>query len=231
MTLAEDRKQPLSARIYDDLRTQIVSLALEPGTMIFENSIAAAHGASRTPVRQALTLLEREELVEVLPQRGARVAPLSIRKFHEAQAVRETLELAAFRTAATVWNSDDPEFAARDRDIEYNLQLQKVSSETSDYLMFTRLDNEFHAAFMVAAGNLTLFNVVTSMRTHLNRMRYLELAVMKHERSSMQQHHDIRDAVRRNDIDGTQALLSEHLGLLDGARDDIIAKHSHLFTD
>jgi len=75
--------------IYGELRKRIVSLTYHPGTMIFENVVAAEFKVSRTPVRQAFFRLAREELLgDSAPARGAGF-PSVDRQGEEAQAVRE----------------------------------------------------------------------------------------------------------------------------------------------
>src|SRR5579875_1929969 len=89
-------RKTLGEGAYQEIRNAIISLQLKPGQMISENELATSLGVSRTPIREALLMLNREALVEILPQRGARVAHINEHKVQEARFVRESLEVSAF---------------------------------------------------------------------------------------------------------------------------------------
>src|SRR3954471_16619006 len=88
------------ARVYANLRDAIVRADLAPGRQLSENELAASLGVSRTPVREALQRLRDDRLVEIVPQLGTFVSPISTRAVADAQFVREALECAAIRLAA-----------------------------------------------------------------------------------------------------------------------------------
>src|SRR3954465_11416261 len=113
-TLSRARDQ-----VYDRLRASIVTAELEPGRQLSENELAGRLGVSRTPVREALVRLRDDRLVEIVPQLGTFVAPISDRAVGDAQFVREALECAALRAAA-------PRVTAEDLDaLEQNLAAQE----------------------------------------------------------------------------------------------------------
>src|SRR3954454_20202107 len=86
--------------VYDALRNAIVTTELEPGQQISENEIADKLGVSRTPVREALARLRDDQLVQIVPQTGTFVAPISVSGVDDAQFLREALECSAVRLAA-----------------------------------------------------------------------------------------------------------------------------------
>ena len=85
---ALDRAQPLSAQIYDLLREAIVTMAVLPSDVIFERALSETLGISRTPVREALQRLAREELVTIAAQSGTFVAPVLREQFTEGALIR-----------------------------------------------------------------------------------------------------------------------------------------------
>src|SRR3954468_21043604 len=99
--------EPARTRAYAALREAIVAMELPPGARLSENELAARLGVSRTPVREALIRLRDEQLVEIAPQRGTFVTPISVRGVLDAQFVREALECAAVRLAAEHATDDD----------------------------------------------------------------------------------------------------------------------------
>lgn len=228
---ASETRRSASDAIYDDLRNDIVRLVLEPGSFIYESALATKHGASRTPVRQAFARLERDHLLEVIPQRGARVAPLSVRAITEAQTVRESLEITAIGELATQWDRDDLRFRLIGGEIEHNLDQQTRAAHDRDSMAFVGLDSAFHSLLMNAAGNSTLQRCVESVRLHLQRLRYLELEFMRHEHRSVEQHREIIAAVIDNDITTSRAVMADHLALVAEVRETIYSRRSDIFED
>lgn len=90
----------LKERVYRAMRDEIVATALPPGEELYEARLAARYGVSKTPVREALALLCREGLVQVLPRRGYRVAEVTARDVEECFRLRLLLEPEAARLAA-----------------------------------------------------------------------------------------------------------------------------------
>src|SRR5438874_12461499 len=87
-------------RVQDVIRDAIVRLELPPGTAIDKAALCARLGVSRFPVSEALGRLAAEGLVEVLPQRGTRVARIRLAEAHQAMFIRRALEADAARAVA-----------------------------------------------------------------------------------------------------------------------------------
>src|SRR5471030_2616454 len=92
---------------YQALRDAVVCGELEPGRQLSENELAELLGVSRTPVREALIRLRDDRLVEIVPQLGTFVTRISVAAVEDAQFIREALECAAVRIAATAADAGD----------------------------------------------------------------------------------------------------------------------------
>jgi DNA-binding FadR family transcriptional regulator len=101
---------PASRQVYRALRDAIIATDLEPGQRISENELAERLAVSRTPVREALIRLRDERFVQIVPQLGTFVTRISAAAVQDAQFIRESLECAAVRLAAT--RADDGDIAA-----------------------------------------------------------------------------------------------------------------------
>src|SRR5690348_8682679 len=123
------------ARVYANLRDAIVRAELAPGRQLSENELAASLGVSRTPVREALQRLRDDRLVEIVPQLGTFVSPISGRAVADAQFIREALECAAVRAAAERITADDIE------ELEQNLAAQERARDRADLDAFYLLDD------------------------------------------------------------------------------------------
>src|SRR6267154_5719260 len=94
------RAATASARIYSDLRAQLVSLQRHPGEVISEAEIALSYGVSRTPVREAILKLSDEGLLEIFPQSGIFVSRIPVAALPEAIIIRKSLEETTTRLTA-----------------------------------------------------------------------------------------------------------------------------------
>lgn len=209
-------RRSLGDQIYESIRERIVSLALAPGAMVYENEIAEALGVSRTPVREAIRLLVSEGLLDVLPQRGTRIALISGRKVRDARFVRERLELGAFRAAAERWPHIDPAVrAAAAAKLEGLLAQQRAAADSRDIARFLPLDEAFHREILRLADNSTLLQIVDQMRAHLNRVRALALQRFDDMDRLADEHESLLAAVAGGNADAAEERLARHLGKLD----------------
>lgn len=200
----------MGERAYEQIREAIVTLSLKPGQMVYEAELGARLGMSRTPVREGIRMLMMEEMIEVLPQRGMRVALISEQKVEEIRFVRESLEVSAFRSVARRWQSDQT-CHALDGEVERLLQGQEAAAQLEDMGRFLELDEKFHQVFLEQTGNRTLMGVMNQMRSHLNRVRALSLSVKPHAALIVAEHRRIFEAVRQGRERETDEVLTHHL--------------------
>src|SRR5271168_2947084 len=94
------RTATAAARIYADLRSELVSLQRRPGEAVSEAEIALAYGVSRTPVREAILKLSDDGLIDIFPQSGSFVSRIPLGALPEAIIIRKALEETTARLAA-----------------------------------------------------------------------------------------------------------------------------------
>jgi DNA-binding GntR family transcriptional regulator len=228
--ISSPNRKTLGEVAYKAIRDEIIALRLEPGQMIYENELATSLGVSRTPIREAFVMLLKEELIEVLPQRGARVAYLSVKKVDEARFVRESLEISAFRNVARNWNENETRYKKLRIDAKQLLEEQKSAAANGEYVEFLHLDEAFHQVILENIENQTLLSVVSQMRGHLNRMRYLELKEAHEMSKLISQHENIFKAITVNDEQKTEDLLAHHLKQVKDELPKIIKKYTNYFN-
>lgn len=170
-----------------------------------------------------------EELIEILPQRGARIAYMSKKKIEEARFVRLSLEVSAFKEAARKWNANDAAFEKAYQQIKGILEEHRKIIDEQNFDRFLELDESFHSAVLELTGNSTLISIINQMRGHLNRMRYLELLETKHMNQLVSEHEAIFEAITVNDEEKTERLLREHITSLEYCTPDLVKKYSHYF--
>lgn len=197
--------RPLHATVVDRLRDMIVQGELAPGTKLNERVLGTALGMSRTPLREALKYLASEGLVELLPNRGAIVAPLDPERVKQMFAVMGALEALAGELACRgATDADINEIRA----LHFQMLAHHARRDLAEYF---RLNQEIHLKIVDAAGNEPLAEIYRSLNAHVRRARYM--ANLSHERwdNAVREHQEILDALTRRDGAMLQRMLRDHL--------------------
>ncbi len=198
-------RAPAGPYLYAALRDQIVRAELAPGERLSETELGERLGVSRTPIREALSRLRDDRLVEVRPQIGTFVARISPAAVSDAQFIREALECTAVRVAAEL---ADVESMAQ---IEENLRAQERAIERVDIDSWQLLDDTFHRNLCDLSGHPAVWPVNERAKSHLNRLRRLSLRMPDYLSAMVADHRQIADAVGRHDPDAAELALREHL--------------------
>ncbi|MCO5144813.1 MAG: GntR family transcriptional regulator [Aquamicrobium sp.] len=161
------RRERGFAAVYEEMREDILTLRIEPGSAIDEVGLAARFGLSRTPVREALLMLSREALVQFLPSRSAIVAPHSMGNAHEYFDTLALLSRAVTRLAAEVRGEGD---IARIAAARAQYEAAVAGNETDAVVA---ADLAFHRAIAEASGNGFLANFYSLTLDYGRRMLLL----------------------------------------------------------
>ncbi|KER66550.1 transcriptional regulator [Burkholderia cepacia] len=200
-----DRSQALSVQIHALLRDAIVTMTLLPNDVIYERAIAEALGVSRTPVREALLQLAREELVLIAAQSGTFVAPVKREQFVESALIRKVLETAAIRRAAEV-------ISARELEQLHDIQdAHRRAIERGNAVAAIACDNAFHATVSAAARLPRVQQLVEIVRAPIDRVRHVTVRDPIVGEVTLAQHQKVLDALERHDPDAAERALHEHL--------------------
>lgn len=194
-------------RVFDELRSRIVSLELPPGTPISENELSTRLGVSRTPIREALLLLADGGLVEVFPRIGTFVTRLDLTQVREAQFLREAVEIASLRSMTFPLDSTLVD------EVWSNLRAQDAVPD-GDLPSFFKLDEEFHRMLMALAGHEGSWATVAAAKSHLDRARVLGIKAVSDHRRFYVQHVEIFEAIVAEEIDRAEELLRGHVRVI-----------------
>lgn len=195
---------PSMRAIYARLRHDIVRLAAKPGERLSENDLAARFGTSRAPVREALIRLAEDGLIEVRPQRGSYVRPISLKAMHSARFVRAALEIAIVRRAAEIGPSE----AAERRLVDL---IDRQAGAADDPEAFTDLDDAFHHALAEAADQEAAWAIVEREKVQFDRVRFLSLPHVTPVAVLIAQHRAVVEAIRRRDPAAAEAAMRGHM--------------------
>ncbi|MCL4186893.1 MAG: GntR family transcriptional regulator [Rhodobacteraceae bacterium] len=194
------RTETVAAR----LRDAITGGRLPAGERLSLDGLARQFGVSRMPVRDALKILESEGLVRIYPYRGIEVSRLDADDIAELFGLREVLEQrAAVRGVPLLTETD---LAA----MEALLREMDALVEDSDQDRWLDLNNRFHAIINTASGWPRLVEMITVLRTNVDR--YVRAYLLELGRAGPQrQHWELLDACRRRDPEGAATVMTGHL--------------------
>lgn len=191
---------------YDEIRRRIVEWELTPGTPLSEQELASELELSRTPVREALQRLSREELVRMVRGKGAFVAEISIPDVIELFEMREALEAQASRLAS---RSSDSEalVAVRTLLAERGRAALAKGDVSAYYSMTAGLDQEV----VRLADNQRLARALDETWTQIHRVRRLSSASLERLQASVKEHIDILTAIIQGDEEDADQLTRAHV--------------------
>src|SRR6202023_3983783 len=168
--------QSLHGETLTRLRDHIVEGNIPDGGRVPECELCERLGISRTPLREALKVLASEGLVELLPNRGARVRPLSERDLNELFDVMGGLEGLAGRLACE--NLTDAEIAETER-LNYEMYGFYLHRDMHGYF---RVNQLIHQKIVEASRNAALLSTYANLARRLRRVRYSANFARKRDR-------------------------------------------------
>jgi len=208
------RGRTAAAAIHALLRDDILSLRREPGSQLNEKDIAAQHGVSRTPVREALLRLSDEGLVDIVSKSGTYVSRIPLGDLPEAITIRRVLEQLAVRAAV--------ERATKSQIIELGAIVARTAeaAEAGDTEAFHRADEAFHEAIATAGRHPGVWALVKHVKLQVDRYRRLTLPLAGRMARVVAEHGAVLAAIERRDAAGAADAMGRHLdGLQLGAED------------
>lgn len=196
--------------VYEELKNAIVDLRLAPGEPLREATLAERLGVSKTPIREALTRLEQEGLVETTSFKGAVVTGYSRQDLLDIYELRELLENAAVRAAAQ--SMSDASRARLDRISRESRRLlggRDQSAENRGQL--AGLLTEFDAVLFDQVRNHRIQVLIENLRDHLTRIGQLTAEIPGRIDASVDEHEKIVEAVAARDPELAEQYMREHI--------------------
>ena len=209
--------------VFDELREEIASLKLLPGTKLSEADIARRFGVSRQPVRDAFARLENLDLLLIRPQRATEVRKFIMPRISHARFVRLAVELEVIRRACSVWDGDHTKI------LERNLEEQKSAVEAEELDRFHVLDYEFHKLICELCGLPMAFETIQECKQHVDRLCILSFERADEPADLVQDHQRLAQALKTKAVDDAVDVTRGHLARLDDTIANIHAAHPEYF--
>ena len=194
--------------VYEELKMEILTGAIIPGTRMMEVELAEEMGVSRTPIREAIRKLEKEGLVTIEPRRGAYASMISTEDMVEILEVRQDLEgLAAFFAADRM----KPEQLDELKVVSANYNNAVLQGNMEDMI---KHDTKFHRIIVDSCHNKILEQMIEQLQELVLRFRYIYYDNFKRAENMPEEHAAIVAAIERGDAKGAREAADVHIDRL-----------------
>jgi DNA-binding GntR family transcriptional regulator len=200
--------------LYHQLLEEVLEGDLRPGEILVETALGKRFGVSRTPIREALRMLEQDGVLERV-NRGMRVRQTSSEEVLEIYGVRAILEAAAARDAAS--QRTDYDLATLDR-----IFRTMAEAKTATPQEMAAINRSFHRAIWQAADNRTLADLLERLAVHLRRYPATTYLRSGRWEEALEEHRQLLEAIRDKDPDTAAEVAESHMHAARDVRIDMI---------
>jgi len=200
-----DEFLPLRDVVFNTLRQGILTGELQPGERLMETHLADKLGVSRTPIREAIRMLELEGLATMVPRKGAEVAKISGEDLRDVLEVRKVLESLATRLACSRISES---------------QKETLKSAAADFVEKTKCgdatkialaDVRFHDEILNASGNKRLVQMVNNLADRIYRYRLEYIKDEKNHKKLIEEHEMILKHILEGNADEAVRYTEIHI--------------------
>lgn len=213
----------IADRIYDNLKSSIISAQLKGGDRLFEAVVAETYHASRTPVREAFRRLEQDCLVERVAQGGVRVTQVTRKTVEDLFGIRTVLEEYAIGLAC---DRITPNEIAALKEIRAQAMESLNSKQISrEYMLkrFFELNSLFHDTIYAATDSKFLIKLINDIRGIVLGLRSLSITADQACARAWQEHSLLIDHLEKREKEKAVKLIREHIA--NAAHDVLTAGH------
>jgi DNA-binding GntR family transcriptional regulator len=196
----------LREAVYQTLRRAILTGTFEPGDRLMEMKLAAQLDVSRTPVREAIHLLEKEMLVKQEPGRGVVVAGITLKQLRDVLEVRGMLEELAVQLACRRAREED--FALLNKKAE---SFARAVEEGKDVTVLAGRDVAFHDVIYRMTDNDRLIQLVADLWEQIYRYRIEYLKDARHGETLVREHQELVRALRERNEEAAVRTARLHI--------------------
>ncbi len=205
LELNMDAYLPLRDVVFQTLRAAILRGELKPGERLMELQLASKLGVSRTPIREAIRMLEQEGLAITIPRKGAEVAKMTEKDMEDVLQIRCVLEDLAVRVSCH--KITDSELR------ELKIAMADFAEKTAqdNVVELAKADVIFHDIIYKAADNPKLLLLLNNLREQMYRYRTEYLKEIEIHPRLIQEHQEIVEALEKRDEERVAGIVRQHL--------------------
>ncbi|MBN1830212.1 MAG: GntR family transcriptional regulator [Deltaproteobacteria bacterium] len=209
----EHLKRPLCDIAYEAIYRKIITLELEPGSLLDEKTLIKQIGLGRTPIREALFRLYSDMVIESNPSKGFFVRPITLQ---DTKAVFEALRIIELGIAELVVKSDLQ--AVMPLMEQANREVEQAVTE-GNVVGLVDANYQFHLAFYDASSNRFLLQALRHVRVETRRLAFLSFSreidsartLRDHYQSVIDDHWEMVAALKEKNEDLLKAVITRHI--------------------
>jgi DNA-binding GntR family transcriptional regulator len=191
--MVEEQVISLSETAYNRLREEILLGNLMPGAVVSERELASRYDMSKTPIREAVTQVCREGLMQRLPGRGYMVSPITIKEIQDLYDMRLILELA---TLENMIRKSPKEYLEKLKQIS---KIKYIHGQPNSHIVFLEANRDFHLTLAEATGNRRLFQTLEVILIEMDRLFHLGLRLRDFSTEMQREHEELVAAIEKGD--------------------------------
>ncbi|MCI7275084.1 MAG: GntR family transcriptional regulator [Lachnospiraceae bacterium] len=196
---------PLREVVFRTLRQAILKGELKPGERLLELHLADRLGVSRTPIREAIRMLELEGLVLMIPRKGAEVARISEKGLQDVLEVRRALEELSVELACARIREDGL------RQLKAILKEEQNAMAQENVKAFIQGDIDFHDAIYKAADNQRLEQLINNLQEQIYRYRLEYIKDLKQWPVILEEHAKVIETLEAQDVAAAREAICTHI--------------------
>lgn len=199
-------KYKLSEKVYKALKQDIIRGVHPPGEPLVEKELAKRYRASRTPVREAALRLQEDRLLQIVPNRGYFVSPITLQELNDVYEFRIAIECEAAELAAR-----------KATDIELLNELSELADTSyradsvASYSEFIEADTEFHVGIARLSRNQMLVRAISEARSQMERIMYAAIDIHYYGEVPTREHQEIIKTIRQHDPEAARRSMHDHI--------------------
>ncbi|NOX33108.1 MAG: GntR family transcriptional regulator [Deltaproteobacteria bacterium] len=198
-------RKSLGQDVFDYLKKAIIDQTIEPGSRLVESRIADMLGISRTPLREALHKLEREDFLEKTTSGGFRVVTLTKDDIDQTFGIRSVLEAYAARLAAE--NHKEKDLIP----LEKKIRQFRACLEENDNDKLQEINTSFHDLLYGLSKSPKLIKMINQLRAQISRFRQIILKQDEYAHKSNDDHVKMLEAIKKRDGETVEKLVRAHI--------------------
>jgi DNA-binding GntR family transcriptional regulator len=196
---------PIRYQVLNHLRNLILTNKITRGKRLYEETLASEIGSSRTPVREALHILEKEGLVEAIPRVGYVVRELNREEFDEIVEIRKAIE-----TLAATWAAHKVSNSMLEK-LRNNIRRSEELIGQGDVKKFVDMDAQFHELIAEISGKRRIYEMSQNLRSYMLSYRVSSIYSKEVAQRAVRGHKNIIKAIMKNNKAQIRKTILLHL--------------------
>jgi DNA-binding GntR family transcriptional regulator len=193
--------------VSNNLRGKIIHAVLYPGQRIKEMDIMEELGISRSPIREALKILESEGLITIKPRKGAFVSEVTQKDIWEIYTVNASLTVLAIDIAMEKISEED----IKKSESFIKKMEEGARQDPEDIEKYRKYHRMFHENILQIAGNNRLMQICNGLDNQTNRFSKIIFSNKEYLVASLKRHEEILEAIKNKDRDLAAKVTYEHI--------------------